>query len=514
MLYFRSLLLKEWNHMDRKKSILNVSVSLTMKIVTMIMALLVKRQLIFFCGNGINGLNALYLSIVGFLSVAELGLGTAITFCMYKPVVKGDVDQVAALYHLFRRMYLLIGGLIMMAGILLTPFLHYFVKDYTQLNVNIYFTFLLMLVSVALTYLFSAKLALFNAYKNNYITTAVTSGGNVLQYLLQLLVLMLTQSFVWYLICRIFTVLVQWLATDILARKDYTTVLKSYRKIDDHTKDSLIKSIKAMFMHKVGYVIVNSVDSIVISIFIGVVSLGEFSNYITILTSMTAILSLVFTSLTSVVGHLYVTETKARAREYCETFHLLNFALGAVFFLGYYAVIDDVVAILFSKELLISKTISYIIALNGFVQFMRQSVLVFRDATGTFYNDRWKPLAEGVAKLILSVLFVRWFGMAGVIGATLLTNLFICHIVEPYVLYKNAFEESPIRYYLKNYGMLILFACVMGIQNWLTIINENHWIQFFVNGIVSVLIACIICAIVLLLNRKSAKYLLGIIRRK
>ena len=153
----------------------------------MVMAVLVKRQLILFCGNEVNGLNALYLSIIGFLAVAELGLGTAITFSMYKPVVEEDLDQISALYHLFRRLYLIIGVLILVAGVTLTPFLHYFAKDYAQINVNLHATFLLMLVSVALTYLYSAKLALFNAYKNNYITTAITSGGNILQYVLQLL---------------------------------------------------------------------------------------------------------------------------------------------------------------------------------------------------------------------------------------------------------------------------------------------------------------------------------------
>ena len=269
-----------------------------------------------------------------------------------------------------------------------------------------------------------------------------------------------------------------------------------------------------MLMHKIGYVLVNSVDSIVISVFIGVASLGIYSNYVTILTSMTAILSLIFTSLTSVIGHLYVSETKERTRTYCEAFHLLNFILGMVFFLGYYAVIDSIVALLFSEELLISKTISYTIALNGFVQFMRQSVLVFRDATGTFYNDRWKPLAEGAVKLVLSVVFVKWFGIAGVIGATLFTNLLICHIVEPYVLYKNAFAQSPLRYYIMNYGMLLLFACVLGVQNHLMISGISYWLQFLSNGLISLLISCPISVIVLFMHRNSGKMLLDIIRRR
>ena len=493
------------NEMDKKKSILNITVSVGFKFATMAMAILVKRILIDTCGNEVNGLNSLYLSIIGVLSVAELGLGTAIAFSMYKPIVEGNVDQVAALYHLFRKMYLLIGAVIMTMGILLMPFLHYFARDYAQLNVNLYITFFIMLLSVVLTYLFSAKLALFNAYKNNYITTAVTSGGNLFQYILQILVLFLYRTFTAYLICRVVTALIQWVVTNILASKTYAPILSLRAKVDSATKTELRKSIKAMFMHKAGYVLVNSVDSIVISAFVGVVSLGVYSNYITILTSMTGILGLIFTSLTSVIGHLYVENTKERASEYCRMFHLINFGLGILFFLGCYAVIDDMVAILFSPDLIVSRSVCFTIVLNYFIQFMRQTVLVFRDATGTFYHDRWKPIVEGIVNVVFSVLLVKLIGIAGVIVATIMTNLCICHIIEPYVLFKNAFHQSPRRYYFQNFGEIILFAVAMCLVDVCMVSADNFWLQFLINGSISVLISGSIAGILLLGNNKMRK---------
>ena len=192
---FMSLFLCEGfdeNFMDKRKSVLNVSVSIGFKLITMVMVIVVKRYLIRFCGNEVNGLNALYLSVVGFLAVAELGVGSAITFCMYRPIVEGDHDQVSALYRLFRRLYLIIGGIILVSGLATTPFIPYFAKDYAQLDVNLYTTFVIMLISVVVTYFFGAETALINAYKNNYITTAITSGGIVLQYILQIIVLIIT----------------------------------------------------------------------------------------------------------------------------------------------------------------------------------------------------------------------------------------------------------------------------------------------------------------------------------
>ena len=491
--------------MDRRKSVLNVSVSVGFKIITMVMVILVKRFLIHTCGNDINGLNALYLSVIGVLSVVELGVGGAITFCMYRPIVEGDHDTVSALYHLFRKIYLLIGAVIFLCGLALIPFIHVIAKDYEQLDVNLGFTFFLMLTSVVLTYLYSSKTSLINAYKNNYITTAISSSGLIAQYVLQIVVLVLTRSFVWYLVCRIVAVIAQWIATDIVARKKYQPVLNNVQKINGPVKRELIKNIKAMFMHKVGYILVNSVDSVIISTFVGIAALGKYSNYLTILTSVTELIKLCFTSLTSVFGHLYVEADGATTRKYSEVFHLFNFALGAVFFLGYYSIIDYLVAILFSAELIVAKTISFAITLNGFVQFMRQSTLAFREATGMFYNDRWKPLFEGLMNLALSVFFVKRIGLVGVILATTVTNLLICHVVEPYVLYKHAFGSSPATYYVKNYSMIGLFLLGLLCMSSLRISLQNPWAGLLVNGSISVGISLVLLAIVCGMNISVVK---------
>lgn len=498
--------------MDRRKSLLNISVSIGFKLITMIMVIVVKSFLIRACGNEVNGLNALYLSIIGFLSVAELGVGSAITFCMYKPIVEKNYNTVSALYHLFRRFYLIIGGIILACGLAITPFISFFAKDYDKLDINLYITFILMLISVVITYMFSCKTSLINAYKNNYITTTISSSATILQYILQITVLILTKSFTWYLVCRIIAALAQWAVTELIARKKYLSILPNNQRLDDITKKEVTKNIKAMFMHKIGRLLVNTVDSVVISMFVGVIALGEYSNYTMFLSSLTGILNLVFTSLTSVIGHLYVESNKDTTRKYCEAFHILNFLIGAIFFLGYYAIIDNLIAILFSADLVVAKSVSFVITLNGFVQFMRQSMLVFREATGTFYNDRWKPLFEGLTNIILSVIFVHWIGVTGVIVATIITNLLICHIIEPYVLYKNAFSISPKKYYLQNYSMITLFTMSLTLLNFCLQDYTDQWTELFVNGFISLGVSFIVCAISLLFNRNICKLFLRSIK--
>lgn len=499
--------------MDKKKSILNVSVSIGFKLILMVMSILVKRTLINSCGNDVNGLNALYLSIIGVLSVAELGLGSAIAFCMYKPIVNGDTEEVAGLYQLFRKSYAIIGGLIFAAGLLTMPFLHLLAKDYARTDVSMTQTFLLMLISVVMSYFFSAKISLINAYKNNYITTTITSCGQLLQYILQICVLHATNSFSWYLGCRIVAVAVQWCLTENVVNRQHRAVLGSKALIKPETRTVLNRSIRAMFMHNIGRVLVNTVDSLVISIFLGIVVLGEYSNYQTILSAVTHIIVLVFSSLTSVFGHLYAKKEPEIVERYCAAFHLLNFGIGMTFYLGYYAIADNIVEILFGKDLLVAQHISFVIALNGFVQFMRNSVLTFRDATGTFYNDRWKPLAEGVTNVILSVLLVRRYGVTGVLLATIFTNILICHVVEPFVLYRYAFYMSPIHYYIRNYGVIILFLIAQFVMGAVKFDAGSAWKELLMNGTISVGISLAACVVALLMNRSVCRQIKHHLRR-
>lgn len=491
--------------MDKKRSLLNVSISIAFKVVIIFVEIFARRFLIRYVGNEVNGLNSLYLSILDFLAIAELGIGGAITYCMYKPIVEGDKEKTAALYRLFQKLYWIIGAIIVVAGCVIMPLLPYLAKDYANANVNLYLTFALMLSSVGITYLFSAKTSLINAYKDNYISNSISSGGRIIQCGLQMLVLFLTGSFIWYLVCRIISSLLQWIVTEITARWKHGDIIRIKASVNAETKKEVTKNVKAMFMHKIGGILVNTADSIVISSFIGILILGKYSNYTAIVTAMMSVLTLCFTPLTSIVGHMFVEEGSETVQKYCRVFHTLNFVLGMVFFLGYYAVADNLISVLFGADLELAKSVSFVITLNYFIQFMRQDCMLFRDATGTFYNDRWKPLFEGLVNIGLSILFVcvfpQEYKVVGVIAATIITNIFICHVVEPYVLYKHAFHVTVKKYYLRNYAYIAIFAAFLAALNFSMVTIENQWLELLANGGISIALAVIPCAIAILANR-------------
>ena len=485
--------------MDRKKGLLNVSVSIVSRVLFLAAALLVRRLLIQYLGNDVNGLNSLYTSIIGMLAVAELGVGSAISYSMYKPIVEGDKEKTAALYGLYQRLYWIIGGIILVAGLAVIPFLPGMISDYSELTVNVHLNFGLVLVSVVLTYLYGAKTSLIEAYKDNYITIGILTVCRLVQYGLQAAVLIMFRSFPLFLICQIAETLLAWGLTELAARKMHGDILVLRIQVDQETKNDIGRNIRAMMMHRFGTVMVNTVDSIIISAFVGVAVLGKYSNYALIASVMTGTISLFFTPLVSIIGHLCAEGDREKIKRQFDRFYFLNYVLGVVFFLGYYAVIDQIVQLFFGTGLEVSRTVSFIITLDGFIKFMRRSALLFRDASGTFYYDRWKPIVEGIVNLGLSLLFVQVFPedyrVAGVIAATIITSLLICHVVDPYVVYKHVFGRPVKEYWLRNYAYMGLFVVALFL---LTYLDSGRLVA---NGLIALGISAVVLGMVTVVDR-------------
>ena len=507
--------------MDKRRSVLNVGVSILSRIVLLAVALFVRRLLIKSFGGEVNGLNALYSSIIGMLSVAELGVGGAIVYSMYKPIINGDQQKVVALYCLYRKAYRVIGLVIFAAGLLVMPFLPAMISDYAALEVNVYTTFFLTLLSVALSYLYSAKTSLIEAYKDNYITTSIMTVSRLARSVLQIATILLLKSFEAYLVCQILETLLIWGLTEAVVRRKHGDIIRQRALLEREMKQEVVRNVKAMFMHSIGTVLVMTIDNVIISSFVGVAMLGKYSNYALIAGVVAKTISLFFSPLTSVVGHLCAAGDAEQTERYFNHFYAMNFALGLVFFLGYYAVIDSVVSMFFGPEQGLPRAIAFIIALNQFTNFMRQTALLFRSASGTFYYDRWKPLAEGVANLVLSLVLVSAFSeeyrVVGVIVATIITSMSICHVVEPYTLFRHVFKKPVKGFYLRNYAYMGVFVTCLLATSRVVRPCSNNLSGILVNGGISLAISVPVLGLMSLLDKRfrhEVRSLLGAITRR
>src|SRR5690554_4795941 len=491
--------------MDKKRALLNITTSLIFKVILLVITLLARRYLVNYLGNEANGLYSLFVSILGFLAVAELGVGSAITFSLYKPIVENDENKVSALYYLYRRVYLIIAGIITVAGVIILPFLPTLAKGNTG-EFNIYLNYLLFLASTLLTYFYAYKTSFINAHKDNYITTIIRSTGQILEATVQIITLIYFQSFELFFLSIVLSNILQWIITNFVFNKKYKNSINNYKTVDNELKTEVIDKTKAMFMHKIGGLLVNTLNGVVISAFVGVIVLGKYTNYMTIITGVSSFLSLAFVALTSILGHSYAKNSKKVVYNQYLKMYVFNFIVGVVFYMGFLAIADDLITIIFSVEQIISRDIVIVLTINYFIQFLRQSTITFKDASGTFYHDRYKPIFEGIVNLVLSLILVNVMGVSGVLIATIVTNVLICHTVEPYVLYKHGFEMNPKKHYFINYLLIAIFVGAVFIYESISIpVVSNRYLKLLTNGFMSVGASIIILVIVYVLIKPIRK---------
>lgn len=496
--------------MNKNKAFINIITSTVFKLVLLVVSLFLRRYLLKYLGTEAVGLFSLFTSILGFLAIAELGIGTAITFSMYKPMVENDDDKISGLYFLYRKIYIIISIVMLTLGGIVAIFIPALAKDSTGVF-NIRIPFILFLISTITTYLYAHKTSFINANLDNYITVSIRSIGLILEAILQIIVLAfvaksnLRLGFTLFILVILFSHLIQWIFTEIIFNYKYKKQINNNKVLSKEVIDDVTEKTKAMFFHKIGVILVNTTDSLIISSAISVAILGIYTNYITLATGMVGMLALVFSSITSILGHSYAKNTKEVFKEQFNFLYLFNYVLAFIFFLGFYAVVDKSILLIFSKDnnLIMSNTIVVVITLNYFIQFMRQTVMVFKDASGLFYYDRYKPLFEGIINLILSLIFVKFWGIIGVLLATILTNLFITHVVEPFVLFKYGFEKKPITYFLYNYIGIGLFIVAVIIFNLIPFKDSNNIIiDLLVRGFTSVAISLGFLIIIYIVNKR------------
>lgn len=499
--------------MNKNKALKNIFTSIITKVILLILSLFLRRYLLLFLGQEAVGIYSLFISLIGFLSVIELGVGTAITFSLYKPIVENDENQISGLFYLYRKVYFIISFIILAIGIIISPFIPYFAKNETG-TFSISLTFLLFLISTVTTYLYAHKTSFINAHMDNYITTVVKSTGIIIETILQIFILTRVTLettnivFILFFVIILASHLFQMFVTNIIFKRKYSNKVNNNRSLEPELLTGVVEKTKAMFLHKIGSVLVNATDSIIISSLISISILGIYNNYTLIATGVIGVLSLLFSSIISVLGHSFAKNGKKVFKNQFNLVYTMNFVLGFMLFLGYYMIIDDLIYILFLSDsnIILPKNITAIITVNYYIQFMRNSVLTFRDASGVFYNDRFKPILEGVINLLLSLILVFHFGIAGVLIATIFTNLVITHVIEPFVLYKYSFESSPKKYYLYNYGSIIVFIATITLIDIIPLqIFESRFINFLTSGVLSVVITLIVMVIIYFVNKDFKK---------
>jgi len=488
--------------MNKKRALTNIVVGIIFKLIILILAMLTKVYVVKYLGNEANGLFSLYTSILGFITLANLGVGVAITFSMYKPIVENDTDSISALYYLYRKFYLIVMFVILAIGLALTPFVPTLAKGSSEKTL-IYQTYITFLLSVAITYLFGHKITLINAYKDNYITTTITSLALIFEGIVQIIVLIVTKNFLYFLLVRVLAYIIEGIIVEIVFRRKYKKRLNNNKLLNEDLKNEVVRNSGAKMYSEIGSKLISSFDGMIISFFVGVIALGKYSNYTIVIAGMVSLLNLLFTEITSILGHLRVKQSKATYYNYFKKTYAINFIVGIIFFLGYVSISHNIIEIMFSKDHVTTNFIMIVISFDYFLNFMRRTPSLFKRASGIIYEDRHRPLIEGIVNIILSIIFVQFLGVGGVLVGTIITRLTISYTYEPHILFIVGFEKANAKEFYKiHYGSFIIFMLATLVYMLIPNFNFNNiYLNLLFNGSLSIVVSTIFIGLIYLLYK-------------
>lgn len=459
--------------------------------IQLVLQFVLRTVLIYTLGAKYLGVNGLFTNIFSLLNLAELGIGSAIVFSMYKPIAEGNMEQVKALNNLYKKLYFIIALVVGVLGTAITPFLPYLISgDTSGLNINIYIVYLLFLANTLIGYFSAHKRSLLFAFQRNDVESKVKSGTLIVSTALQIVVLLLFKNFYVYVILMVVGTLMDCILVQVFANKLYPEINGEAEPLNPVTKKEIIKNVAAMSMHKIGGAVVFSTDNILISALISLTVLGYYSNYTLIIESICLFIGFLITSLQAGVGNLM----QEQSRETVFTFYKkINFSFAWI--AGFCSIsllcLMQPFILIWTKNnnYLLSSMTLVLIVLSFYLRVMRSNTNMFKECAGLMWQDRWKPIAESVINLTASIVLAKCIGLNGIILGTIISTIVAPLWVEPFVLYKHYFKKSVWRYFGKFAFYTVVTAGAGALTYWLCSLLPFAGIGWFV-------LKCGICLVV------------------
>lgn len=455
-----------------KNATRNIVFGMALKIYQIAMPFLLRTAMIYFMGVEYLGLDSLFTSILQVLNLAELGVGSAMVYGMYKPIIEDDTKTICALMRLYRTYYRVIGCIIAVIGVAVTPFIPALVKSDLPSELNIYVLYLLNLAATVLSYwLFAYKNALFQAHQRVDVVSKVALLTSTIRYVLQFAVIFWIKDYYLYIMAMLLAQILTNIITAIRATKAYPNY-KPIGKLEKSAVKGINQRIRDLFTSKLGSVIVNSADTVVISAFLGLTVLAVYQNYYFILTAVIGLVAIVFNACTAGIGNSVIVESKEKNYNDLKKFTFLIAWLAGFCTCCFLCIYQPFMELWVGKDLMLEFSAVICFCAYYFVYEINQLLNTYKDAAGIWHEDRFRPLVTAGANLVMNLIMVQLWGIYGVLLSTVLSTLLVGMPWLLHNLFTVLFPKKLMRDYLKHllsYAAIVLISCVVcfGISYWI-----------------------------------------------
>ena len=423
-------------------------------------------------GPAYLGLNSLFGSILGVLMLAELGFGTAVVCSMYKPVADDNRELLCAYLNFFRTVYRWVGGIILIAGLCLMPFLRQLVHGSLPPDIDLHILYLLHLLNTAFSYFFFAyRSVVLNAYHRQDVLTNIRSVVSILQYIAVFLILLLTRNYYFYVVVTVVFTIAQNIMIVRESRLLFPEIIPN-GELSPALRRKVVSDVKSIFMHKVGSAITYSFDNVIISAFLGLVAVAAYGNYYYVCTNVAGIPWALYNSMTGGFGNRIHTASKS---ENFRLFMRANQLVGIV--VVWCTAMMTALYQPFIREWTRGNTslvchflTPLLMVVYFYVNQSRQVLLSYKAAAGLWRQDRWKPVTAGILNLSLNFAFVKYFSpeykLDGVILSTIIAFILVQIPWESYVMFSAFFNSEQGRFYWQRQFRLFLLAVMLSSVTW------------------------------------------------
>ena len=446
-----------------KNSFINILSGIFNKAVNMILPFAVRTVIIQVLGVEYLGLNSLFTSILQILNIAELGFGQAIVSSMYKPVAEDDTDTICALLNTYRKIYYVIGAIVLVAGLICIPFLPYFIHGEHPENISLIWVYLAFLTNTVVGYFFFAyKSSILYAHQKAGTVSTINTLICILQNAVQIAVLFVFKNYYVYIIIMPICTILYNIFLAIVVKKQFPQYFcKGQITLD--VKKSIVQKTKGLLLSSVCNTTRNAFDSIFISAFIGLSIVAIYGNYYYIIAAIFSVLTIITQSILAVIGNSIATES---VEKNYEDFCRLNFAfmwIVGVCTACLLCLYQPFMKIWVGEDLMFPFSIVILFCLYFYIISLGSIRAIYHDAIGLWWEARFKSIIETIANLVLNVVLTILLGALGTILGTVLSLFFINYCYGSKFLFKYYFKQFSLkRYFLEGfiYTIVILFSCV------------------------------------------------------
>ena len=500
-----------------RSSIKNSAAALIGQLVTIILNFAVRTIFIKTLGAAYLGINGLFTNILSVLSFAEIGFGTAIIYAMYAPLSIKDEVRVSKLMNYYAKVYETIGTFIFLVGLVLIPFLDFFINDLSELPKELpplWVIYLLYLLNTSVSYFFNYKRSLIIASQNGHIDSLNQLYFNIIKGALQIGALFIFHDFLSFLIIQIACT---FLGNYFISKKadklfPYLAANKDL-KIDKVDKDALRRNVFAMSFSKLGSVVITGVDDLLISKFVGIIVMGIYSNYLLLTNTIRIVFMQIMLPVTASVGNYVAQKSNEESHNFFNKLFFINAYFAICCFIALSTLVNPFINLIWGKEYVFSALITFLITFNFYLDRMRITSQIFIDAKGLFWPIKWKSLFEAAINLSFSFYFLlvlKW-GVESVIIATIISNLTTNIWWEPYVVFKHGFQKKVSTYYIT----ILKYTGILGISYIAAIYLQSFFSESFSGFLCKSFIALLVPNIIIILfyfKTKELHYFAGLVK--